>query len=1601
MRRMERQAQQTDRAIHGLGKTLDRAMGRDTQRVFDRHDRQVKQVNQQYRMLGQSSQIMGQHVRRSNHDIEDGTSKLIKHGQAIAAIGKITSVLKWPAMAAGAGLLVQVVSQLSAGVVALIPQVTDLAGVVGVLPSTFLGVAGGMAAAALALGGVGKALQAGIQLHQQSALTALQVADQHAQVAQAMTSAEHGIVLAQRGSRDSQIALTQARRDAIRNLTDLRLAARAAALGEQGANLTLQRARLDLQKMMFTPGTTALDIQQQQLSIKEAELGVTQSHVTRTRAVHDRNRADKLGVTRNQQVVHATEAVTDAMWQQKTAADQLAAAQRQVREATLQGAGAQGQFDLAMRNLTPDARKFTRHLLGFQPLLRRLRIAAGRDLFPGLTHAIDRLPRAMPTAERVLRRFGGSLGDVANRASRRFTGRGFLSDFESLSAQGATGINRFGTSLINVADAFRHIGMAARPFTDWFQRVIVRGSKSFDKWAEAGRKSGRLGLFFDRARRALVLFWDITKNVYGTLKGIGQAARPLGNDLWRSADRATKRWKDFTNSFKGQLTMREWFDNSRGTIHQTLGLVADIGKAIFRMGNQPRTAAMIHQIRGMVPDLERLLNALAGTFGPAFLTAISQILRLFTNLAGLATPFATVLDLFNKILGAINKAIEGSKTLRSVFQAAFSLLILNRFLSKLGSIRDRLGGVQRVAGRGRGTPGAAAIPRGVQQVWVVNMPGGGFGGRGGPGGGGGPMPTGGRGGGGGRIRNWWRRGSISAQFPASGTRAAPTLLQRLGGRAAWAAGGLRAAPGLALGALRGLGPGGLLRGAGKLGLGALKAIGGPEIAVLSGLIGAATTHGGVAARVQGFGDAASFGLTGVVRNALGIGNNGPSDAQLTGREGRGIQKALHGMGGDSPTTRDLEHQVRYLHTMVTLRRNETGAEAHLRVQLEQQLRIRRQMVGTAHAQQRAARAEHGRTLADQVKRGFENLKGPQGPVAAMKWMTDHALGHMQNMKKEGVKTLAESTLQWAHRLARGNPAMEAQVDRLKQGVIDRFKALGGNVSVINGQILSGTRTEWHNIRKAITDQTNSAVQEGSKAFDNLQRKAIGSLMSMGFSRSQARGIVSGMRSGGMARKVAANDVSMGVSGAGQTYSQSTAGLQAAHGYATGGRLAGKGLRDSVWVTPGNKAAPGELVLNRHTEAKLDHAAYNYYGRSVDQMVRGEHTPHYMATGGRLAGHPELHQGVRSAAEEVLSKFPGLMVTATTNGHHAKNSLHYSGQAIDLAAAMTPAGIALMNTAAGWAGRNIGGGLAEGIHNPNLSIQSGKNVDPSNWGAATWQEHLNHIHLGVLGGRLSANAARGGGHRRGQRFNLPGIHTKLGGAPGAMAQAVMDATRVGMQRKVRRALRASAGGGGAGDYSGLSGGGNAQENMRLGRQMMLRRWGAGEWGSLRSLWMGESGWNENALNKSSGATGIPQALPGNKMASKGADWRTNPKTQMAWGLDYIADVYGSPSRAFSTWQGRSPHWYDKGGRIPWFGQGTDFVATRPQLIGVGDGGSERVTVRPVGRSGTGGIRIDKIVVQNHRSGDIKAQIKKEVREAFNELASELDGLPIEDAEEAMH
>lgn len=215
------------------------------------------------------------------------------------------------------------------------------------------------------------------------------------------------------------------------------------------------------------------------------------------------------------------------------------------------------------------------------------------------------------------------------------------------------------------------------------------------------------------------------------------------------------------------------------------------------------------------------------------------------------------------------------------------------------------------------------------------------------------------------------------------------------------------------------------------------------------------------------------------------------------------------------------------------------------------------------------------------------------------------------------------------------------------------------------------------------------------------------------------------------------------------------------------------------------------------------------------------------------------------------------------------------------------------------------------------------------------EHYDHVHVGFGGTGSFADMS-----------NLPEVPNFGSDVAGRIATALATS--------VREALTGLGGSGGnmditsyAGDHSALDKATPAQARGYAQAVLSNWGWGADQMAPLNQLWNEESGWRWNADNPTSDAYGIPQALPGSRMASAGSDWQTNAGTQIDWGLWYIKQGanttkskpgggYGSPSDALAAKNSTNPRWYGNGG---------SFTAKKPMMIGVGDKQPEEVRVTP--------------------------------------------------------
>ena len=359
------------------------------------------------------------------------------------------------------------------------------------------------------------------------------------------------------------------------------------------------------------------------------------------------------------------------------------------------------------------------------------------------------------------------------------------------------------------------------------------------------------------------------------------------------------------------------------------------------------------------------------------------------------------------------------------------------------------------------------------------------------------------------------------------------------------------------------------------------------------------------------------------------------------------------------------------------------------------------------------------------------------------------------------------------------------------------------------------------------------------------------------------------------------------------------------GFATGG-----------WTGPGARLQPAgvvhadEFVVKKSSRQKFERDNPG----ALDHINRTGTLPGY-AIGGKVAGLNKRFMEQLSAFNAAAGNRYSVYSGYRSNAHQAQlyarylagtgpeaappgGSQHNKGLAADLAPSNA---------------RDVHGGLAkqfglvftvpsESWHIEPSWGRSGKGGGGFNFGLPSWLSNpLKWVKDKMSGamGTLRDKADQWGLAGR----VLPSITTKLRDAASDRVKKAADSLM-------------SFGGGGGGtnmDWSAIKGG----TNKILGKAMASQYgWTGGQWAALSRLWDKESNWNHKARNPSSGAYGIPQALPASKMASimqgGGPDYLTNAKTQISWGLKYIKGRHGNPAAALAFHN--RMNWYDGGGRV---------------------------------------------------------------------------------------
>jgi hypothetical protein len=214
--------------------------------------------------------------------------------------------------------------------------------------------------------------------------------------------------------------------------------------------------------------------------------------------------------------------------------------------------------------LPPAAQAFVRVLLSLKPKLDQLRATAAAGLLPGAAKGLLDASKNFGVVNTVVGLTAKAMGDLAERAGALVGSSGFGKDLETVGKRNVTIIGHVGNAAITLADALRHVIVAAGPLTLWLAKLSEKGADWILAQAKAGRESGKLAAFLERTRAVMTVLGRSAFNLAAGLLNIGHAATPLGNDLLDKFEKLTERFRAWTDSASGKNQIAAYFQGRQG-----------------------------------------------------------------------------------------------------------------------------------------------------------------------------------------------------------------------------------------------------------------------------------------------------------------------------------------------------------------------------------------------------------------------------------------------------------------------------------------------------------------------------------------------------------------------------------------------------------------------------------------------------------------------------------------------------------------------------------------------------------------------------------------------------------------------------------------------------------------------------------------------------------------------------------------------------------------------------------------------------------------------------------------------------------------------------
>ncbi len=1145
---------------------------------------------------------------------------------------------------------------------------------------------------------------------------------------------------------DAQKRVADAHRDARRELEDL-------ILTEQRQRLELGESE-DQVRQLRLQGVTGFQLE-------SAKLDVTENRQGLRRTSTDLTRATRQGVSGSDQVQQAERAL-------KSARRGLQNARRDINEGGAAQVAAARQLQYLEGRLTNSERHLVRSIQHLRDTWREV----SRPITDTIIQSFD---RGVKGAEKVLRDpgLGRAFQQLANAGAKqmdRFT-RFFqqpeqIAFFTRMTKNLADNLQPAGTAALRLTRAFQNIADAAAPTLHRMVEDIARLARGIEN---ATSNDADLRALFRYGEVQLRAWFDLAHAIGRTIKAIIAPGGDLQSGAAQSGLRSivdlTERFNkaaDWLNSHP--LDVAGFFGRSEEVWQRILDLAIELAKVLLDMFDPSSVDAFADIIEALLPSFRLAASAMGD---------------------------------IAKIFAAIFKIPLLGDAMQTAFGFVFLVRILGRFkVLMLGFLGDLTNSVALVSRLATGTSGIGAI-------WTRNTA---------------------------AVRGYTAAveaanvASRTAFVPGRGPQArrggGPAFISPVSGPQAPAAppAAGRAAGLVALGgtALTHVGRAARVAGKALLPIGALLAA-----------LDFASAKGGVSERSRAAASGATLGIASpdqIRRLADRIRESVPGRGVVSSTLGRipgigGI--AGHGLldvlgSSDRDKLRDRAGGAIDKTRGLVKAGDEAGVNRM--VSALRRMRVEADKLGDSKLASTITKAANAANKAAEAMDTFTTISGrrlafDKDDIRSGFWVNDFTRG-LERLRHRGVDSVQDLRIQLGKQMdairqgfKRGSEASaDAMVINFGAGIKAVQKGMkDGKISVEDGmkEIRRITRVQgnfaakhmeqfseqgraavarnYRRARSAIENNMDDSVEATKSGMKLIRRLLASELEAFGIDPAKARRISK------------------------LTSDEGDAFFVAGHGpapKATGGFVGkmGERGRDAVHTVLGR----GEAVLNWAHQKVVNPALQATYGFGLNEMFKrtdgfhagGIDSPGFargrgggtdIATNVSLAG---VNAALIKAAKDVFSKFPGLIVTAAKAGHgqftaSGNVSDHFYGNALDIASG----DYGLMNRAAAYVRTRWGPSLKQGIHNPNLSINQGKTVDPSFWGASGWAGHADHIHMALTAIGKLGRATKGLTGAVAKQIKRLKVEGSGADSPlGAITQRALDIGVKGANTRLRQLAR---------------------------------------------------------------------------------------------------------------------------------------------------------------------------------------------------------------------